>query len=83
MYKKIKINQYMSVETTLNKLRALDLSKYPYFEAKELFRDLGQVGFVINTLHAMKVITRARSGNGYISKSGAAGGITMAGSKYS
>lgn len=59
----------MSVEATLGKLRALDLSKYPYYEVKELFRDLGQVGFVINTLHAMKVITRARSGSGYISKS--------------
>lgn len=59
----------MSVEATLDKLRALDLSKYPYFEAKELFRDLGQVSFIINTLHAMKVITRARSGSGYISKS--------------
>ena len=59
----------MNVEATLDKLRALDLSKYPYYKAKELFRDLGQVGFVINTLHSMKVITRARSGCGYTNKS--------------
>jgi len=59
----------MSVEATLGKLRALDLSSYPYPEAKELFWELGQVGFVINTLHAMKVITRARSGSGYTNKS--------------
>jgi hypothetical protein len=59
----------MSIEATLNKLKALDLSSYPYYEAKELFRDLGQVGFVINTLHAMKVITRARSGSRYTSTS--------------
>lgn len=59
----------MSVKVTLDRLRALDLSKYPYFEAKELFRDLGQVGFIINTLHEMKVITRARSGSGYTNKS--------------
>ena len=59
----------MNSEATLKKLRELDLSKYPYFEVKELFRDLGQVGFIISTLHAMKVITRARPGFGYTSKS--------------
>lgn len=59
----------MSIETTLDKLRALDLSKYPYYEAKELIRDLGKVGFIISTLHPMKVITRARTGSGYSKKS--------------
>ena len=59
----------MSVEITLDKLRALDFTKYPYTEVKELFWELGQVGFVINTLHATKVITRARPGSGYTNKS--------------
>lgn len=59
----------MSIQTTLDKLRALDLSKYPYYVVKELFRDFGQVGFVVFTLHPGKVVTRARLGSGYVNKS--------------
>ena len=59
----------MSIEVILDKLRALDLSKCPYAEARELFWKLNQIGFVIYTLHEKKVITRARSGEGYTNKS--------------
>ena len=41
----------MNKQTIINRLEALDLSQYPYFEIKELIRDLGKVGFIIFTLH--------------------------------
>lgn len=50
----------MNKQTIINRLEALDLSQYPYFEIKELIRDLGKVGFIIFTLHPGKTITRAR-----------------------
>lgn len=34
----------MNKQTIINRLEALDLSQYPYFEIKELIRDLGKVG---------------------------------------
>lgn len=37
----------MNKQTIINRLEALDLSQYPYFEIKELIRDLGKVGFII------------------------------------
>ena len=39
----------MNKQTIINRLEALDLSQYPYFEIKELIRDLGKVGFIIFT----------------------------------
>ena len=51
----------MNKQTIINRLEALDLSQYPYFEIKELIRDLGKVGFIIFTLHPGKTITRARA----------------------
>lgn len=50
----------MDKQTIINRLEALDLSQYPYFEIKELIRELGNVGFIIFTLHPGKTITRAR-----------------------
>lgn len=50
----------MDKQTIINRLEALDLSQYPYFEIRELIRELGKVGFVIFTLHPGKTITRAR-----------------------
>lgn len=50
----------MDKQTIINRLEALDLSRYPYFEIRELIRELGKVGFVIFTLHPGKTITRAR-----------------------
>lgn len=50
----------MDKQTIINRLKALDLSQYPYFEIRELIRELGKVGFVIFTLHPGKTITRAR-----------------------
>lgn len=50
----------MNKQTIINRLEALDLSQYPYFEIKELIRELGKVGFIIFTLHPGKTITRAR-----------------------
>ena len=47
----------MNKQTIINRLEALDLSQYPYFEIKELIRDLGKVGFIIFTLHPGKTIT--------------------------
>ena len=44
----------MNKQTIINRLEALDLSQYPYFEIKELIRDLGKVGFIIFTLHPGK-----------------------------
>ena len=32
----------MNKQTIINRLEALDLSQYPYFEIKELIRDLGK-----------------------------------------
>lgn len=59
----------MNIEEVINKLKELNLSKYPYFEAKELIRNFGEVGFITFTLHPTKVITRARSGMNYTNKS--------------
>ena len=39
----------MDKQTIINRLEALDLSQYPYFEIKELIRELGNVGFIIFT----------------------------------
>lgn len=50
----------MDKQTIINRLEVLDLSQYPYFEIRELIRELGKVGFVIFTLHPGKTITRAR-----------------------
>lgn len=50
----------MDKQTIINRLEALDLSQYPYFEIKELIREFGKVGFIIFTLHPGKTITRAR-----------------------
>ena len=50
----------MDKQTIINRLEALDLSQYPYFEIKELIRELGNVGFIIFTLHPGKTITGAR-----------------------
>ena len=50
----------MDKQTIINRLEALDLSQYPYFEIRELIRELGKVRFVIFTLHPGKTITRAR-----------------------
>lgn len=54
----------MDKQTIINRLEALDLSQYPYFEIQELIRELGRVGFVIFTLHPGKTITRARCDGG-------------------
>ena len=54
----------MDKQTIINRLEALDLSQYPYFEIKELIRELGRVGFIIFTLHPGKTITRARCDGG-------------------
>ena len=59
----------MNIEEVISKLRGLNLSKYPYFEAKELIRNFEEVGFITFTLHPTKVITRARSGVDYTNKS--------------
>lgn len=56
-YEKIYI---MDKQTIINRLEALDLSQYPYFEIRELIREFGKVGFIIFTLHPGKTITRAR-----------------------
>ena len=50
----------MDKQTIINRLEALDLSQYPYYEIRELIRELGRVGFIIMTLHPGKSITRAR-----------------------
>ncbi len=50
----------MDKQTIINRLEALDLSQYPYFEIRELIREFGKVGFIIFTLHPGKTITRAR-----------------------
>lgn len=50
----------MDKQTIINRLEALDLSQYPYFEIRELIRKFGKVGFIIFTLHPGKTITRAR-----------------------
>lgn len=50
----------MDKQTIINRLEALDLSQYPYFEIRELIRGFGKVGFIIFTLHPGKTITRAR-----------------------
>ena len=56
----------MDKQTIINRLEALDLSQYPYFEIRELIREFGKVGFIIFTLHPGKTITRARcDGNLY------------------
>ena len=54
----------MDKQTIINRLEALELSQYPYFEIKELIRELGRVGFIIFTLHPGKTITRARCDGG-------------------
>lgn len=54
----------MDKQTIINRLEALDLSQYPYFEIKELIREFGRVGFIIFTLHPGKTITRARCDGG-------------------
>lgn len=54
----------MDKQTIIDRLEALDLSQYPYFEIKELIRELGRVGFIIFTLHPGKTITRARCDGG-------------------
>lgn len=59
----------MDVGEIINNLRELNLSKYPYFEAKELIRNFGEVGCITFTLHPTKTITRARTGIDYTNKS--------------
>jgi hypothetical protein len=50
----------MDKQTIINRLEALDLSQYPYFEIKELIRELGNVGFIIFTLHPGKTRINVR-----------------------
>lgn len=50
----------MNKQTIINRLAALDLSQYPCSEIKRLIHNLGNVGFIITTLHSGKFITRAR-----------------------
>jgi hypothetical protein len=45
---------------TLGRLSALDLSTYPYEEAKALIRELGRFGAMNYALHPGKTITRGR-----------------------
>ena len=49
----------------INKLKQLDLKTYPYFEIKELIRDMGMMCFMVMTLHTGKLITRARLGHNF------------------
>ena len=58
----------MNTDVVLSKLKDMDLSKYPYFEIKELIRQIGEVGFVIVTYHPNKPIFRVRSGGGYMKR---------------
>lgn len=50
----------MNKQTIINRLETLELSRYPYWEIKELIREFGMVGFIRFTLHPGKIITRAR-----------------------
>ena len=50
----------MDKQAVITRLSTLDLSRYPYFEIKELIRELGIVGLIKFTLHPGKIITRAR-----------------------
>lgn len=49
---------------TLQKLRQLDLTTYPYEEIRDLFQRLGKVGTVIVTLHPGRTFVRVRSNSG-------------------
>ena len=51
----------MDKQTIINRLEALDLSQYPYFEIKELIRELGNVGFIIFTLHPGKTMDQRKN----------------------
>ena len=42
----------MDKQTIINRLEALDLSQYPYFEIKELIRELGNVGLFLRYIPA-------------------------------
>lgn len=44
----------MDKQAIITRLSTLDLSKYPYFEIKELIRELGIVGFIKFTLHLVR-----------------------------
>lgn len=44
----------------INRLKSLNLSKYPIQEIKSLISDFGRVGVIIMTLHKGKTIIRAR-----------------------
>lgn len=58
----------MNTDEVLSKLKDMDLSKYPYFEIKELIRQIGEMGFVIVTYHSGKPIFRVRPGGGYMKR---------------
>lgn len=62
------ITHIMNTDEVLSKLKDMDLSKYPYFEIKELIRQIGEIGFVIVTYHPGKPIFRVRPGGGYMKR---------------
>ena len=50
----------MDINTVIQNLKQLDLSTYPKEEILSLFKQLGQIGWVMITLHRGKPVMRAR-----------------------
>ena len=50
----------MDKQAVITRLSTLDLSRYPYFEIKELIRELGIVGLIKFTLHPGKSSLRRK-----------------------
>lgn len=62
------ITYVMNIDELLSKLKDMDLSRYPYFEIKELIRQIGEIGFVVITYHPGKAVFRVRPGRGYMKR---------------
>jgi hypothetical protein len=50
----------MEIKTIIEKLKCLDLRKYPKDEILSLLRQVGKIGFVVVTFHKGKSVMRAR-----------------------
>lgn len=50
----------MEIDTVIENLKSLDLSKYPKDEILELFKNVGKIGSIVVTLHRGKSVMRAR-----------------------
>lgn len=53
----------MDINILIEKFRSVDLSTYPEEELAELFKQVGQIGYVIVTFHKGKSVMRARVNN--------------------